>query len=148
VKLESISGKYRFYSISHGLPNNVVYGILEDEKGQLWLSTNKGLSKFDPKEENFTNYSIEDGLQGLEFNYNAYHKSRSGEMFFGGVQGLNAFYPENVEKNPFIPPVVITNFLIFNNPVKAGESRNGETLLNKHITSTDKINLQCSGEVS
>lgn len=147
VKLESISGKYRFYTETHGLSNNVVYGILEDEKGYLWLSTNKGLSKFNPKEENFTNYGVEDGLQGLEFNYNAYYKSRSGEMFFGGVRGFNAFYPENVEKNPFIPPVVITNFQIFNSPVKAGESRNGKTLLNKHITITDKITLSSKDKV-
>jgi PAS domain S-box-containing protein len=147
VKLESISGKYRFYSEAHGLSNNVVYGILQDEKGYLWLSTNKGLSKFDPKEENFTNYGIEDGLQGLEFNYNAYYKSRSGEMFFGGVRGLNAFYPENVEKNPFIPPVVITDFLIFNNPVKAGEARNGKTLLDNHIINTDKITLSYKEKV-
>jgi len=147
VRLESISGKYKFYTETHGLPNNVVYGILEDEKGFLWLSTNKGLSKFYPKDENFTNYGVEDGLQGLEFNYNAYYKSRTGEMFFGGVRGFNAFYPENVEKNPFIPPVVVTNFQIFNTPIKAGEARDGKILLNKHISRTDKITLSYKDKV-
>lgn len=147
VRLESISGKYRFYTETHGLSNNVVYGILEDEKGHLWLSTNKGLSKFDLKEEIFTNYGVEDGLQGLEFNYNAYHKSRSGQMFFGGVRGFNAFYPENVEKNPFISPVVITNFQVFNTPIKAGESRNGRILFKKSISDTEKITLSHKDKV-
>ncbi|HDS09024.1 MAG TPA: histidine kinase, partial [Firmicutes bacterium] len=147
IRFNSVSGKYRFYTEQQGLPNNVVYGILEDEKGNLWLSTNRGISKFDPREEKFINYGIEDGLQSLEFNYNAYHKSRSGEMFFGGVNGVNAFYPDKVEDNPFIPPVVITNFQIFNVPVTAGESRNGKIILEKHITSTDRIHLSHEDKV-
>ena len=141
IRFEISSGKYRFYSKSHGLPNNVVYGILEDENENLWLSTNKGLSRFDSKEETFTNYSVEDGLQSLEFNYNAYYKSRSGEMFFGGVNGLNAFYPSEVKPNPFIPPVVITNFQIFNNSVRVGEYRNGKIILKEHVTTTEAIRL-------
>ncbi len=100
-----------------GLPNDVVYGILEDEKGNLWLSTNFGLSKFNPKTYTCTNYDERDGLQGNEFNRGAYYKDRMGRMYFGGVNGLNEFFPQNIEENTYIPQVVITGFLLFNKPV-------------------------------
>ena len=101
-----------------GLPNNVVYGILEDEQGNLWLSTNGGLSRFDPRALTFTNYDASDGLQSNEFNGGAFFKSPSGEMFFGGINGFNAFFPERVDLgNPSAPPVVVTSL-----------TRNGETV--------------------
>lgn len=141
IRFENLSGEFQVYNDSFGLPNNVIYGILEDEQGNLWLSTNTGISKFNPKQETFSNYGVEDNLQSLEFNYNAYFKSRSGEMFFGGVNGFNAFYPDEVEQNPFVPPVVITNFQIFNRPVGVGESVNGKIILKEHISRTDTIRL-------
>jgi len=112
--------KFVHYTEKNGLSNNSIYGILEDSAGNLWMSTNKGISTFDPESETFKNYSVKDGLQGNEFNGGAYHKSKSGEMFFGGVKGLNAFYPTDVKVNPHIPPVVITGFRISNNPVEIG----------------------------
>ncbi|MCP4542209.1 MAG: histidine kinase [Chloroflexi bacterium] len=96
------------YREKDGLPNDVIYGILEDGRGHLWLSTNKGLSKFDPQTETFTNYDVHDGLQGNEFNGGAYHRSRDGEMFFGGLSGMTAFYPAFIKDNAFVPPVVLT----------------------------------------
>jgi len=87
----------------------VIYGILEDDHGNLWLSTNRGLSKFDPQTETFKNYDVKDGLQSNEFNQGAYHKSSSGEMFFGGINGFNAFYPDRIKENSYIPPVVLTS---------------------------------------
>jgi signal transduction histidine kinase len=97
-----------------GLPNDTIYGILEDdvppEEGgpNLWLSTNRGLSRFSPQDGTFRNYDVDDGLQSSEFNQGAFHKSPGGEMFFGGVNGFNAFYPEQVADNPHIPPIVLT----------------------------------------
>lgn len=120
-----------------GLPNDSVYGILEDDQGNLWLSTNRGISKFDPKTEIFTNYDVRDGLQSNEFNQNAYFKNDKGEMFFGGVNGFNIFRPENVVDNPYIPPVVITDFKLFNESVEIGEG----SPLQKAITETDEIIL-------
>jgi len=102
------------YTERDGLPNDAVYGILADAAGVLWLSTNNGLSRFDPRTETFRNYDASDGLQNNEFNAGAYFQSGGGEMFFGGIQGLNAFYPEQVEDNPHIPPIVITAFSKFN----------------------------------
>jgi ligand-binding sensor domain-containing protein/signal transduction histidine kinase len=96
------------YREDNGLPSDAVYGILEDDQGCLWLSTNNGLSKFDPRTETFKNYNVRDGLQSDEFNVGAYHKSGSGEMFFGGGNGFNAFYPDCIRDNPYVPPVVLT----------------------------------------
>ncbi len=88
----------------HGLINNSVYGILSDEKGDLWLSTNRGLSKFNLATETFKNYDVTDGLQSYEFNAGAYFKSQKGEMFFGGINGFNSFYPDSIKDHPYIPP--------------------------------------------
>lgn len=93
-----------------GLPNNVVYGVLADDAGTLWMSTNKGLSRFDPETGHFRNYDADDGLQSNEFNSGAYFESDSGVMFFGGIYGFNYFRPDEIEDNPHVPPVVITGF--------------------------------------
>jgi len=107
------------YTAKEGLPNEAILGILEDNQGHLWLSTYKGLSRFDPKTKTFKNYDIHDGLQSNEFNGGAYHKSRiSGKMFFGGINGFNAFYPEKIIDDPNEPPIVVTDFQIFNESVK------------------------------
>jgi ligand-binding sensor domain-containing protein/signal transduction histidine kinase len=99
------------YTDKNGLPNNVIYGILEDGIGELWLSTNKGLSRYDPRTATFRNYIVTDGLQGNEFNNGAYFKSNSGEMFFGGMNGLSSFYPELIKDNPYPPPVVLASLM-------------------------------------
>lgn len=108
------------YREKSGLPNDYVYGILEDDAGFLWLSTNKGLSRFDPERLAFKNYDRSDGLQGSEFNQWAYFENTEGVMFFGGVNGVNAFYPPAVQDNPFVPPVVLTGFAIYGQPVPVG----------------------------
>ena len=110
-------GVFKHYTTKDGLPNNVVYGILEDEKGNLWMSTNLGISMFDPVHKTFTNYDRNDGLQGNEFNRNAFYKDKDGKMYFGGVNGVSAFYPEEMKKNMYQPPVVITKFKKFNEEI-------------------------------
>ncbi|MBI9043685.1 MAG: hypothetical protein JEZ06_04320 [Anaerolineaceae bacterium] len=97
------------YREQEGLPNDVVYGILEDDSGCLWLSTNNGLSKFNPQTEVFENFTVRDGLQSNEFNSGAFYQSRNGEMFFGGINGLNAFFPGKMVKNSYEPPIVLTD---------------------------------------
>jgi signal transduction histidine kinase/ligand-binding sensor domain-containing protein/DNA-binding response OmpR family regulator len=111
--------RWNAYTAKDGLPDNVIYGILEDNSGNLWLSTNKGISRFNPRQNSFRNFSVADGLQADEFNTGAYYRNPdSGEMFFGGVNGLNAFFPDQIKKNMYIPPVVITAFRVFNRPVE------------------------------
>jgi len=99
-----------------GLPNDTIYAILEDERGRLWMSTNNGLSRFDPATETFKNFGVEDGVQSREFNGGAAFQSPSGEMFFGGINGFNAFFPDAIEDDPHPPPVAITNLRLFNQP--------------------------------
>jgi ligand-binding sensor domain-containing protein/signal transduction histidine kinase len=98
----------------HGLPNDVVYAILPDKQGNLWLTTNKGLSRFSPITRQFTNYTVSDGLQSDEFNKGAALVSRSGMIYVGGIQGFNEFMPERVRTNTYVPPVVLTDFKKFN----------------------------------
>ncbi len=105
---------FSHFTTENGLPNNVVYGILPDENGNLWLSTNKGLSRFNPNSVTFKNYDALDGLQSNEFNSGAYFLSKKGEMFFGGIYGLNYFSPKNIKDNSYVPQIVISSYKILN----------------------------------
>jgi signal transduction histidine kinase/ligand-binding sensor domain-containing protein len=102
-----------------GLPNNVVYGIVEDGKQNLWMSTNKGLVRYTPTTGTLRCYTTQDGLQSNEFNTNAYLRTASGRVYFGGMQGLNMFHPDsdNVREHRYMPPIVLTDFKKFNRPV-------------------------------
>ncbi len=108
-RLDRDRGTFRRYKEKEGLPNDVIYGILEDEKGYLWLSTNKGVSRFDTRAETFRNFDAQDGLPFYEFNQGAHLESR-GKLYFGGIGGLIAFLPVEIRDNPNTPPIVITAF--------------------------------------
>ncbi|MCH7732201.1 MAG: hypothetical protein IIB44_06750 [Candidatus Marinimicrobia bacterium] len=115
------TNRFTHYTMEDGLPNNTVYGMLEDNQGYLWLSTNKGLSKFDPIASTYQNFDYRDGLQSDEFNGGAYEIGQDGRMYFGGVNGITAFYPDSIKMNPFIPPIVFTDFLLFDKPMNISE---------------------------
>jgi len=110
------------YQKKDGLPDNDVIGILEDHEGNLWISTACGLCNFNPEELSFKNYYEEDGLQSNVFKHGAYYKSKSGELFFGGVDGFNAFFPYDLLDNPYPPEIVFTDFQVFNESVIPGEN--------------------------
>ncbi len=116
-KVNPDTGVIKRYRENAGLANDVVYAILEDAKQQLWLSTNKGISRFDPRTELFRNYDVNDGLQSNEFNRMAAYKSSKGELFFGGVKGFNRFFPEDIIDDLQIPSIVLTDFLLANQSV-------------------------------
>ena len=136
-KFDRTRGQFLHYGEKDGLPSESVRGILEDEHGNLWLSTAQGLSKFNPQTETFKNYDASDGLQSDQFNYSSHYKSRNGQMFFGGPKGFNAFYPDHIKDNPYIPPVVITDFQLSNKPVPIG----GDSVLKQSIVETDHLLL-------
>ncbi len=96
------------YTELEGLSNNVVYGLLEDKDGNIWASTNKGISKLNPRTEVFTTFSVKDGLQSNEFNSGAFMKSRLGKLYFGGIDGFNIFDPAEININPNAPQVLIS----------------------------------------
>ena len=113
-------------------------GIIPDDSGNLWISTNRGLSKFDIEKETFKNYEFSDGLQGSEFNEGAYFKDEEGIMYFGGMNGITYFHPSEIKDNPYIPNIVLTDFEIFNETV-IGSPDN--TFLKENITYAKEINL-------
>lgn len=103
------------YHENDGLPNDFIYGIQDDAKGNLWISTNNGISRFSewmPEGKKFRNYDLKDGLLSREFNTGAYFKDNSGTMYFGGTGGLNYFSPDSVRNNPHVPGVVITSIKV------------------------------------
>jgi len=108
VRLNTQTFQYSLFTFLNGLPENTVYSVLPGGSNDLWLSTNKGLSRFDTVKQKFTNYTTGDGLQGNEFNTNAYLRCSDGEMWFGGVHGLNIFYPSAIKANMATPPLQIT----------------------------------------
>ena len=120
------------------IPSNSVYGFLTDNNGYYWLSSNRGLSKFDPTKLTFKNYTVEDGLQSDEFNGGALYQSKTGEMFFGGIGGFNSFFPESITDNPYIPQIELTDLKLFNQSIDV----NLEGPLQKHISETDQVSLE------
>jgi PAS domain S-box-containing protein len=137
-KFDPKTGRFKTWYEQDGLPGNVVSCILEDERGNLWMSTNNGLSVFDPSKETFKNYSAATGLPGADLTgWGACFKSASGEMFFGGFGGGVAFHPDKVVDSPYVPPVVLTDFRLFDRPVTVG----ADSPLHKAIGYTNDLSL-------
>lgn len=131
---------FKTFSVNDGLPDNVIVGILEDDDGLLWLSTNNGISMFDPDNLTFSNYDTGDGLQSNYFKSRSFFKLSTGELLFGGINGFNLFDPisiSNLGENPFIPPVYFTGFRLFNQQVPVEE----QSVLTRNILLTERIEL-------
>ena len=122
-KFDAKTGGFKTYYEQDGLAGNLVSCILGDERGNLWMSTNNGLSRFDPSKQEFKNYSNADGLPGADLTgWGACSKSASGEMFFGGFDGGVGFYPDKVVDSSYVPPIVLTDFRLFDRPVMVGSA--------------------------
>lgn len=111
------SRKFHHYGKINGIKNDWIKGLLEDSEGNLWLSTNGGISKFNQKTKAFENFDLADGLQSQEYSLRACYKSADGVMYFGGINGFNAFHPRRIQYNETPPPLVLTDFLLFNQSV-------------------------------
>lgn len=131
------------YSIKDGLPDNYIKSITEDINGNLWLGTGQGLSLFDIKNNSFTNFTTSDGLPSSVFNFESGLRTHSNQIVMGTTHGAIAFNPNEITMSSFAPPVVITNFLLFNTPVKAGK----DSPLNKSILQADSVILDYSQNV-
>ncbi|MFC5412107.1 two-component regulator propeller domain-containing protein [Larkinella bovis] len=132
------TGLFRTYRQQDGLPNEVIQGIAEDSHKNLWISTNKGVCKFNVRTRAVRTYGISDGLQGNSFNRRAVFVGRQGEIFFGGTNGMNRFYPDSLRDNAAKPPVFITDFQLFNKSVVIGAP---DSPLRKSITETTELTL-------
>ena len=139
-KLDQNSGVFTHYREKEGLPNDHILSILTDDQGHLWISTYKGLSRFDPSTEIFKNYLVSDGLQSNQFSLSSAFKTPDGQLMFGGVNGFNAFYPNEIQDDLHIPAIVITDFLLFNRSVPLQHVK-ADSPLKKTINQTNALIL-------
>lgn len=135
-RLDTRKNKVELLTTEDGLPSNVILGIIEDEKGYLWLSSNNGITKYAPESGEVKNYSEEDGLVSKGFNADAYFKASNGYLLFGSGNGFNYFHPDSLKPKTFSPPVYFTGLKILNKP----QNLDGKKLT-RHINFNDKITL-------
>lgn len=119
------------YTVNDGLSGNVVYGIIPDDQGNLWISSNRGLTKYNPATSVFRNYDKSNGLLINDFSAGAIFKAKNGRLYFGGNAGAISFDPTKIKENYFTPNVVITDFRVFDKTFPSDKS----------ILFTDEINL-------
>jgi signal transduction histidine kinase/ligand-binding sensor domain-containing protein/DNA-binding response OmpR family regulator len=143
-RLDIGTGTFSHFTTAQGLPNDVVYGVLPDDGGHLWLSTNRGLARFNPATGEVRSYDSGDGLQSNEFNSGAAFRSASGELFFGGVYGFNHFRPEDIRDNPHPPATVITGLRRLNRREAVGDSG---SILDRSIVETRSLRVPARDNV-
>jgi len=112
-------GQYCRYTMQDGLNSLMIFSVIEDSHGNLWMGTNKGISFFDRQNQQFRNYGIHDGLLSDAFT-KAVIQCRSGELMFGGKTGFTLFYPDQIYESHYIPPIVLTDFQIFDHSTPLG----------------------------
>jgi signal transduction histidine kinase/DNA-binding response OmpR family regulator len=141
-KFNRESGEFIHFRKKDGLPSDIAFDILEDEHNNLWISTSNGLTKFNSSKGLFRNYDTKDGLPSNEFSYRAKFKGSDGIIYFGTKKGLVAFHPDSIKDNPHIPPIVVTNFLLFNKSVPIGlDTTSDRMILEKSIINTKELEL-------
>ncbi|MDN5216896.1 two-component regulator propeller domain-containing protein [Fulvivirgaceae bacterium BMA12] len=129
------------FTENDGLPDNDVESILEDNAGNLWIG-GRGLVQFMPDNKKFVTYDVNDGLQSNSFKIGAAFKNEQGLLYFGGINGLNHFYPEAITSNPHKPRVIFDDLKILNRSVKVGKLINGRVLLPKKLNYLESITLK------
>jgi len=149
IWIGTLAGLYRFnsvksdlqrYSTENGLCNNSIKAIESDDKNKLWISTTAGISKYDLQKDVFTSYFVSDGLPCDKYVIGSSFKDLTGNIYFGGVDGLVYFNPESILDRKNHPNLVFTNFKIFNQEIKFNP-KNSENILQKEINSTDTLIL-------
>ncbi len=137
-KFDKKAETFTKFTKENGLPNDLICGVLNDTQGFLWISTNGGLSRFNTETLKIINYTKTDGIQGSNFIKKSRFRSKNGKLYFGGVNGFNEFDHLNIIENENIPPVIITDFQIFNEKIKPAEK---DSPLKSHISQADKLLL-------
>lgn len=138
------TGTFITFNIASGLASDNIIDILEDNEGYLWISTDRGLSKFDLKKKIFKNYTTRDGLPANEFNYHSAYKDKNGKLYFGSYNGLVSFTPQEIEENKNIPKIAFSELKLFNKPVVINGPDN---LLNQDISVTKEITFKASQNI-
>jgi signal transduction histidine kinase/ligand-binding sensor domain-containing protein/DNA-binding response OmpR family regulator len=141
-RINPLTDSVQVFREKDGLPSDIVKAILEDNQGQLWISTVNGLSALDPISLTFRNYKEEDGLQSEEFNLGSAFKDTDGKLFFGGINGFNAFFPDRIEPYPTPKAPIITGLKVLNQKVIPGEQSDQKVTLNRSVTFLEEIQLE------
>jgi DNA-binding NtrC family response regulator/ligand-binding sensor domain-containing protein len=131
------TGEREIFSTKDGLPHHTIKDILEDDIGNLWLSTERGISKFNYEKKSIRNYTVSEGLQAGFFHMRAATLGKNGEMYFGGINGFNRFNPNDLTDNPFPPEVVISDIKLFDKSLRIG----GDSPLITHVNLAEQIEL-------
>ncbi len=143
-RFERATGIFTAYTTDNNLPSNNIIGIIEDGDHNLWLSTSNGICRFNYLTLEVRNYNMDDGLQDMEFIYSSFLKAGNGDCYFGGINGFNRFRPKKLSDNSHIPPVVLTNFYLFNRKVEIGGQ---DGILRTSLSNTDEIKLSYNQNV-
>lgn len=130
-----------FFTVNHGLSNNVITAFLQDNNNQLWISTHHGISCLSLIDGSVVSYFVHDGLQANEFRRKAAYRTKMGELFFGGINGLTWFLPEQIHRDQHIPGVYLTDLIVLNNSVPIGKKVGNRIILQKSIEKTDTLKL-------
>lgn len=129
------------FTAADGLPSDIICGLAEDDKKNIWISTHQGISKLNPLEKKFINYYAGDGLQGNEFTRTAVFKDKRGKIFFGGTNGVTAFYPQDITEIKKEMNVLITGFYVANRPVKKGDKSGNNVITDTAVMDTEQFTL-------
>ena len=129
------------FTVADGLPNNVICGICEDEEHNMWISTYMGICKYDAKTGRYINYYAGDGLQGNEFTHGAFYKDEAGKVYFGGINGITYFQPSSIESVLKDAKVWITDFSIFNQPVRKNTRSGRHTVIYTSVPDANMFQL-------
>lgn len=133
--------QFSVYLTTQGLPHNTTIGLLPDHKGNLWISTFNGISRFNIATKTFRNFGVADGLQASQFGY-SYCRGSNGYLYFGGKNGFNEFHPDSIHRIRYQPPLLITNFEVFNRKVPIAQGNDDGSPLTAHINLEKNIVLK------
>jgi ligand-binding sensor domain-containing protein len=139
--LDPETGVFTRITTADGLASNSLYALLEDDAGSLWISSTRGLTRYDPTTGAMRTFDARDGLQSNEFNGGAAYRAADGELFFGGIEGFNAFYADEIVPNPVVPEIVVTDLFLFNQRIRPGEAVGDSVPLDRPITFADHLAL-------
>lgn len=127
------------FDMSKGFPSNIIYRMVEDNRGNLWLTTNNGLVCFNPETDDKRVYTTANGLLSNQFNYQSGYKDKMGRIYLGSINGFITFDPSTFVENTFVPPVVITDFFLFNKRMQIGSK---DSPLKESIVFSDEVELE------
>ena len=141
VNITGEEAEFEKYNRLKGAPSNTIYGIQKDKSGNVWVSSARGIGKFDPITERFSNFYESDGLQGNQFSWDAQFKTEEGEIYFGGINGITAFYPEDINQIKLNAKAYLSRLIVNHEEVRQGQEVNGNVILEKSIRYTNSITL-------